>query len=129
MIYLDASAAVKLILPEPESEALAAFVDSASEPVTSIVSAVEVPRAVERVTSAPEALARIDELLERIDIRVLDQEVATLARSVPAAVRSLDAIHLATALAMSDALEVLVAYDERLLEGARELGLAVAEPR
>ncbi len=46
----------------------------------------------------------------------------------PAAVRTLDAIHLATALALGDDLQEIVTYDRRMTEGARRLGLPVASP-
>jgi uncharacterized protein len=68
--------------------------------------------------------------LDGIGLLAIDSGiVAAAARLQPPALRSLDAIHLATALSLGDDLGVLIAYDARLLQAARQHGLPVAEPR
>lgn len=128
MLYLDASAAVKLVLPETESEALAAFVAQGDALVSSIIVGIEIPRAVERVTSDRNALARLDQVLERIDVRPIDAEIVTQSRRIPPQVRSLDAVHLATALTIGDDLDAMVVYDPKLSDAARHFGIEVLAP-
>jgi predicted nucleic acid-binding protein len=71
--------------------------------------------------------ARLD--LQRLSLLPIDEQVLNHAATLPpAALRSLDAIHLATALSLGDDLGVLIAYDERLLSAARDSGLPVATP-
>jgi predicted nucleic acid-binding protein len=128
-LYLDSSALVKLVAPEAESDALAEVVGSAPVAVSSIVAAVEVRRAVRRVSDDSLALQRADHLLAATDLLVLTEEVILAAtRAVPEAVRSLDAIHLGSALTIKDELRGFVAYDRRLQAAAEKLGLSVLAP-
>ena len=128
MLYLDSSALVKLVVPEPESRALQARLALADHLISSVVAAIEVPRAVARVADRPATSRRVDEVLSAIDLRDLGPEVVSAARAIPAHIRSLDAIHLGTALAGDTNCEVFVAYDRRLQHAARELGLPVLAP-
>lgn len=128
MLYLDSSALVKLVLPEPETGALRERLASSASEVTSVIAAIEVPRAVARVTGEEQVMARVDEVLARVDLRALDEEVVALARGVPAAIRSLDAVHLATAQSMRDGLDGIVVYDRRLAEAAADADLDVITP-
>jgi len=127
MLYLDASAIVKLIVDEPGSSELRSFLTDAGPRVTSIVSLVETLRAVERV--APAARATTSAVLARFAIIQLD---ATLARRAailaPPPLRSLDAIHLASAVELGSELQGFLTYDRRLAEAAREAGMSVASP-
>lgn len=128
VVYLDASALVKLVVAdEPEGAALAAFLAEAhSTEVSSEIAAVEVSRAARR-RGAP--VARIDDVMARVALVELTPEIAAAASAVePPTVRTLDAIHVATAASFGTRLECLVAYDERLLGVARALGLPVASP-
>lgn len=71
--------------------------------------------------------ARLD--LQRLSLLPIDAQVIDHAASLPpASLRSLDAIHLATALSLGEDLGILIAYDERLVSAARESGLPVATP-
>lgn len=128
MLYLDSSALVKLVIEERGSAQLVALVAHGSELISSALAAVEVPRALERRGADGAVVGRGDRLLSRIHLRDLDAQVIAAARGIPARVRSLDAIHLATALSFGASLEALVAYDRRLLDAARAAGLTVASP-
>lgn len=127
MLYLDSSALVKLVAEEAESGALAGFVNGrAGELVTSVVTSVEVRRAARRVGAA----AAGDRALRTVALVELAPEIRDLAVAIePVSLRSLDAIQLATALVLGDALESLVAYDRRLVEAARVNGVDVVSPR
>ena len=126
MIYVDSSAVVKLILAEPESAALLTFVATESL-ASSAILRTELPRAVAR--RAPAKLAEAVQLLHRVALLAADKAVLdSAARLSPQSLRSLDAIHLASALELRDELTAFVAYDERLLDAASALGLPVASP-
>lgn len=123
--YIDTSAAAKLLVHEAESEALASFLDKAADaPVSSAMLETELRRVAVRLELSQSA---VSEVLARVALiepqRSLFHEAGLLPGST---LRSLDALHLATALRL-DAV-VVVAYDLRLLEAARNLGLAVVSP-
>lgn len=72
----------------------------------------------------------MDAVIEAVDLLPIDGPVAAGAGTVgPPALRSLDAIHLATALSLGADLEVLITYDERLAEAAGAAGIAAEAPR
>ena len=130
MIYLDTAALVKLIRREPESDALADWLDArgTSTPVTSVLAEVELPRALRR--TEPDLVSSVPALFARIARYEIDELVRTAAAgySTPDS-RSLDVIHLATAHAVfGGQLESFVSYDKRLLGAAEALGLPVASP-
>lgn len=130
MIYLDTAALVKLIRREPESDALADWLDAriTSTPVTSVLAEVELPRALRR--TEPDLVSSVPALFARIARYEIDELVRTAAAgySTPDS-RSLDAIHLATAHAVfGGQLEFFVSYDKRLLGAAEALGLPVVSP-
>ena len=129
MIYLDTSAFVKLIREERETPALQAFLlDRPAGPlVSSALLVVETRRAVLR--EAPDQLARADLLLTRMDQVDVTRSVLEAASRLPDPVlRSLDAIHLATALQLKGDLEALVTYDGRLAAAAGRQKLTVVTP-
>jgi len=126
LLYLDTSAAVKLLLLEQESLAIRAYV-SDQDWASSALLRTELVRAVVRVD--PSVVPRALDLLLQprllaIEARILD----TAARLSPPSLRSLDAIHLASALELRDELTAFVAYDDRLLAAASALGMPVASP-
>jgi uncharacterized protein len=124
--YVDSSALVKLVVEEPESDALRAWLDG-RRVVTSRIAVVEVSRAVAGFGPAVEATRSA--LLETLDFVELDAELAAeAARIGPAGIRSLDAIHLSTALRVRADVASFVAYDQRLLAAARLHGLSPEHP-
>lgn len=129
MIYLDSSALVKMIVEEAESTALAEWMlaRASSTMISSELARVEVMRTMRRVH--PDAIDEAALLLESIDLLAIDREVIGIAADLEIAdLRSLDAIHLATAALLGDGLEQFVAYDRRLLEAASARGLPVVTP-
>lgn len=133
MIYIDTSAAVKLVRPETYSADLSRWLEERSwtSVVSSVLIEVELIRATRR--SEPERIARAGRVLDGIGVVTLSPAVIARAASYPdRELRSLDAIHLATAehvaSATAEALDAFLAYDERLVAAARSVGLTVASP-
>jgi predicted nucleic acid-binding protein len=127
MIYLDSSAIVKLVHAESESQSLRDWLADRSDAgwVSSVLAEVESFRALAR--HAPEAITRLHPVLDLIDLVDLSAIIRGLARAVtPASCRSLDAIHLATALRSKPV--SFVTYDNRLANTARAAGLTVDTP-
>lgn len=129
MIYLDSSALVKLAITEPESPALTEWLGHSANAVrvSSPIVRVEVPRAVWRADpgSLPQAYA----VVRRVrDIRMTASVLTRAAGARPVTLRALDALHLASALAIRHDLLAFVSYDKRLLTAAEEAGLPIASP-
>jgi uncharacterized protein len=126
-VYVDASAIAKLLVDEREGDDLRAFLAPIARQATSIVGRVEVERTVAR--RAPARLAHVAGLLDDLVIVGLVPAIAAAAATIePATLRTLDAIHLASAAALGADLEAFVTYDSRLVEAARALGMPVASP-
>lgn len=124
--YVDASALVKLVIPERESPQMFRWYVEAERVITSRVGIVETRRAATRRRYDPEDLRS---LLASVEVFELDQRVADRAAAVgPPLLRALDAIQLATALELGGVLGAFVTYDERLAEAARAVGLPVVRP-
>lgn len=129
LIYLDSSAIVKLIVPEPETGALLELLAEWPERVSSALARVEVSRAVKRAGDDPISMQRTGEVLDRLGLIRIDAEVLSAAANMPPTeLRTLDAIHLATALSLGDQLGALVAYDARLAKAAGTNGLTTLSP-
>lgn len=124
-MYLDTSAAAKLAVEETESAALAEYVDLQSmELMSSRLLETELRRLALRAGREQSVVAGVIERMAFVEpSRSLFREAGLLPGTH---LRSLDALHLATAIRI-DA-DVLVAYDKHLLEAARQLGLEVASP-
>lgn len=130
LYYLDTSAALKLLAQENDSNAFAAFYDAntASAWVSSALLRIEVIRAVTR--ALPAVLPEARELLLAFDYIAIDDEVVEASMNEPdRMLRSLDAIHLATARLLGTDLSGLVTYDDRLADAARDAGMTVIDPR
>ena len=128
-VYLDASALLKLVLPERERMALESALAPWPDRLTSELSAVECRRAVRRQPEAELLLPRMEDILSSITLLRFDPALLMLAGTLgPPRLRSLDAIHLASALSIGDYPEEFVTYDVRLAEAAREAGLNVLTP-
>ncbi len=131
MIYLETSALVKLIRIEAESDDLGDWLDQHIEIrwITSALTEVELPKAIRAV--APEGLPAVPSVLARLDRFEIDQVIRSTAAAYPnPSLRSLDAIHLATAqtAASSAPLTALVTYDNRLREAAEAQGVTIVAP-
>lgn len=129
MIYLDTSAFVKLVWAEPESDALGRYLAQwAGTPlVSSSLLTLETRRAVQR--EDPSALPRADLMLTRVGrIGMTASLVESASRLPDRSLRSLDAIHLATALVLRDDLHSVVTYDKRLAAAAAAHHLPVDSP-
>jgi uncharacterized protein len=127
LIYLDTSALLKLIFPEKGSEAVVAAVDGDVEMVSSELLLVEARRGTAR--RAPARLPRLDVLLGRVELIQMSSALLESASRLPdPLLRSLDAIHVATALSIRTEVDVLLSYDERLIAAAAAHGLPTAAP-
>ena len=127
MIYVDSSALVKLVVVEPETAALREVLAEEPLQIASAVVEVEVPRAVRR--AAPGLVRAAAEVVAQIT--VVEPGAAVRARAAalhPPTLRSLDAIHLATALEARAELQAFLTYDERLAAAATAEGLEVLAP-
>jgi len=128
LAYLDASAFVKLVVSEPESEALIKALGAWSRRVSSSLLAVEAVRATARVSQ--QAARRAEDMLAGVTLVPASLDLLRSAsRLGPAELRSLDAVHLATALDLGAELGAFFAYDERLLAAAMESEIAAEAPR
>lgn len=126
MLYLDASAIVKLVVREPETPAVVAAIAADPEAVSSALAWTEVVRAARR---ARVRVARAEAVLERIGLVPVDEGILRAAAELrPPALRTLDAIHLATALSLREDLAALVTYDARLAQAGAASGLQVLTP-
>jgi len=129
VIYLDTSAMAKLVVAETESAALAAWLDERPDELltTSVLGRVELLRAARR--RGQDAVARALSLLAELALVPVSADVVDGAWTLdPPAVRSLDALHLASASSLGSELTALVAYDARLLAAAESLGLKPVSP-
>lgn len=122
--YFDSSALVKLIRDEPESQALLDYIDRAElEASTSVISNVEVIRALRRFRFHDA------EALKGFYFVRFDTDIQHEAANLPwPSLKALDAIHIATALAIGTKNLEFVTYDDRQAEAARQAGLTVVQP-
>jgi predicted nucleic acid-binding protein len=128
LVYMDTSAFVKLVIPEPETDALIAALTPETRMVASEILEIEAVRAARRASGKKGADAaraqlagvRLLPLTPRIRGRACDLEPDTL--------RSLDAIHIATALELGARLDCIYAYDTRMATAAQTIGLHVYAP-
>jgi uncharacterized protein len=126
-IYVDSSAIVKLAAREPESAALRRYLRRKRPLVTSALARTEVARAL--LPAGPEAVGRGADVLRRFElIRVNDRILNAAGTMLPADLRSLDAIHLATAHMVGTDLARICTYDDRLAAAAEASGLTVVAP-
>jgi len=125
--YVDSSALVKLVVEEPESAALRRHLRRRSPLVASALVRTEVVRAV--LPQGEGAVARAQSVLSLLDlVRVNDEILRAAGTLLPQEVRSLDAIHLATAVHLGRDVASLVTYDERMTAAARALKLRTVAP-
>lgn len=130
LYYVDTSAALKLLIEESHSKAFARYYDdhADAEWVSSALLRIEVTRAVTRVT--PTLLPDARELLLAFSYLAIDDEIVEAVTNEPdRMLRSLDAIHLATARTLGPDLDAIATYDDRLAHAASEAGREVISPR
>lgn len=129
-LYLDSSALVKLVQREGESSALRRYLRRHREDrrVTSSLARVEVVRAV--AGGGPNAIAHARRQLARVDQMALDRALLDAAATLAPGewLRSLDAIHLASAHALTSDLRAVVTYDERMAVAGLALGMVIEAP-
>jgi predicted nucleic acid-binding protein len=127
LVYLDASAFVKLVVPEPETPSLGEALEGVARVIASEILEIEVMRASRRVGGDTRA-ARAQ--LAAVRLMPLTDEIRKLAGELdPPSIRSLDAIHVASALSLRERLKGLFTYDERMASAAHDAGLDVYAPR
>jgi uncharacterized protein len=130
LYYVDTSAVIKLLVEESHSKAFAAFYDARADAewVSSALLRIELTRAVTR--ALPALLPDARDLLLAFSFVAIDDDIVEAAMNEPdRGLRSLDAIHLATARILGEDLDAIVSYDDRLLKAATDAGLATASPR
>ena len=126
--YVDSSALVKLVIPEPESGALRDALGTWDRHVSSALARVEVVRACARVDVRARRTA--EQAVGALDLIAVDDDVLReAARLDPVELRSLDAIHVASALVIGEAVGVAFVYDERLAQAMVAAGIPTAAPR
>jgi predicted nucleic acid-binding protein len=125
--YVDSSAIVKLAVREPQSDALRKYLRRRHSLISSALARTEVLRAL--LPGGEPALAAGRRVLDRVDLVHVNHRVLNLASTLlPLEVRSLDAIHLATANRLGADLGDIVTYDERMAAAARSMGYRVSAP-
>lgn len=125
--YLDSSAIVKLAIDEPQSGPLRRYLRRRSPLVSSALARAEVLRSL--LDEGAAGLARGRDVLARVNlVRVNDRVLNAAGTLLPEDLRSLDAIHLATALDLGGDIRQLVTYDDRMLAAAGRLGIRTATP-
>jgi predicted nucleic acid-binding protein len=133
LFYADASALVKLVRRETQTEALDAFLDGA-DVISSELVLTEVPRAVHRAASYDPALpldtllVKADEVLQTLALLPIDRALLLTAGALAEPMlRALDAIHIAAAVAVLP-IDAFVTYDDRQAAAARLAGLRTVAP-
>lgn len=130
LLYLDSSALIKLVVKEPESPALFSLLKDWSGRISSTLSRVEILRAVRRIEAPPSTLRRAEKVLARVALIAISDDIVAAAFALePRDLRTLDAIHLSTALSVRGDLAAIVTYDLRLAQAASRAGVTVWKPR
>ncbi len=126
--YIDTSALVKLVIDEPETEALWAWMtDTRRRFLTSKLTEIETSRAVGR-WAPDQAEAARQTLIPVVVVDISDVICAAAERITPPKLRSLDAIHLVTALELGEDLDGIITYDHRLASAAAAHNVTVIAP-
>jgi predicted nucleic acid-binding protein len=133
LFYVDASAVVKLVVDEPESQALRTFIDGA-DLVSCELILTEVPRAIRRAVAWDERLpldvlmSRAGQTIDGLGLAPLERDLLLAAGALAEPMlRALDAIHVAAAVDLGP-IDALVTYDQRQAAAARLAGLRTMSP-
>jgi predicted nucleic acid-binding protein len=126
MWYIDSSAIIKLIKPEKESAALTKKLPSAL--IASRISRVEVTRTIIRYE--PDLLDATYDVLADIQMVPVEDAIVTIAENLPQFIelRSLDSLHIASALAIKNVLKGIITYDKEMVIAAEALGFKTLSP-
>jgi len=128
LVYVDTSALVKLLFDEPESQAVVQFLARWPDRVCSAVAAVELGR-VARSVQDPEVERDAKRILKGVHLIAIDAALlAVAATTEPRSLKTLDALHLATARSLGHELAGFITYDRRLADAARHFDLTVWSP-
>ena len=124
--YIDSSAILKLIFTEQETLALDKVMNN--KMVTSTLTRVEVKRAVNRINSTKSKVA--NDVLAQLQYTELDSQTLNLAEafSPDVTLRTLDAIHVASVLRISEAVQGIITYDKQMIANAERMGIKVLSP-
>lgn len=126
--YLDASALLKLAVREPETSALEAYLADCNGVLASWLAVAECRRAARRASRA-RVLQAVDHVLDALYLLEITPAILERAATAdPPLLRTLDAIHLSTALSVGGPELEVVAYGARLADAARASGLTVVQP-
>jgi predicted nucleic acid-binding protein len=128
IVYLDSSAIIKLIFEEPETAALEEFLADWPNRVSSVLAQTEVLRVARTVIDAAVASHARDVLARIHLIRPDDAVLRSAANIEPLELKTLDSIHLATAISLGPDLGGMVVYDRRLARAVKLAGLTVWAP-
>lgn len=133
IIYADTSAIVKLVVREAETDAMTEAATDWERVATSEITTIELPRAIKRARADGRAQVADDrtmlELLAALEIVSLSDDVrAGAAAAEPPELRTLDAVHLASALTLGPSVDAIATYDDRLERAARSAGLRTVRP-
>jgi predicted nucleic acid-binding protein len=129
LVYLDSSSLVKLVVREDGTDALQAFLAAHPSAVSSARAVTEVRRAVARLSARRDLSDRARLVLDGVALLAVDLAVLEVAAGLrPPVLRTLDAIHVASALSLGGDLLAFVTHDDRQAAAARRAGLPVTTP-
>lgn len=126
-VYLDTSALGRLLLGEPDAQAILRSLREYDRHITSRLLRIEL----RRLALREGLLEHADQLLSGVALLPVDEAVLDAAETVqPSSAGTLDAIHLVTAIRLADdkVIDAMMTYDLRLADGARAYGLTVIAP-
>ena len=126
MWYMDSSAIIKLIKPEKESAALIKKLPPSL--ITSRISRVEVARTIAK--HEPDLLDATYDILADIQMIPVEDSIITIAENLPLHIdlRSLDSLHIASALAIRNTLKGIITYDKEMVRAGVALGFNTMSP-
>src|SRR5215831_16541634 len=128
VVYLDSSAFVKLFLPEPDSRALMRYLASRPQRVSAVLLRTEALRTAVRAFLSPQRMLLVRALLDGVSFIAAGVTLSDEAGILRPELRSLDAIHLATARSLGTNLGAFITYDQRLAAAAAWYGIPVVSP-
>ncbi len=129
LVYLDSSALVKLVVREEGTDELRVWLASHPSVVSSAIAVTEVRRAVGRLSTRRSLSDRARLVLDGVALLSVDATILEAAAALkPPELRTLDTIHVASAVSLGGELLAFVTYDERQAAAAGRAGLPVVTP-